>query len=361
MVKQFSVPIEPNWQGFIDCITRSETPDRVYNIELYLDAENNDYVAREFDLLEGLDEDDPHFRLAKYMRIQQFLGYDYVVCGQDDPDISLTHVFTADTADLARSGGRAYMEEHRGPITNWREFEAFPWPDPEKMTYRALEWYQEHLPEGMCVIGGQTGHFCEWLTWLMGYETLCYALYDQRDLVQAIYDRLLTYFDVTLRKILTYDRVKAVWGSDDMGFNSGTLISPADMRAFVLPGHRRCAELTHQAGLPYLLHSCGNLRQILPDLLDDVQVDGKHSFEDTIESVIDAHAEYGHRMACLGGIDMDFLCRADETAVRERVRRTLDALQHKGRYCLGTGNTVANYVPMRNYLAMLDEGRRYCS
>lgn len=113
MVKQFSVPIEPNWQGFIDCISRSETPDRVYNIELYLDAENNDYVAREFDLLEELDEDDPHFRLAKYMRIQQFLGYDYVVCGQDDPDISLTHVFTADTADLARSGGRAYMEEHR--------------------------------------------------------------------------------------------------------------------------------------------------------------------------------------------------------------------------------------------------------
>jgi uroporphyrinogen decarboxylase len=133
------------------------------------------------------------------------------------------------------------------------------------------------------------------------------------------------------------------------------------MRAFVLPGHKMCATLTHEAGLPYLLHSCGNLRQITPDLLDDVQVDAKHSYEDTIESVIDAHAEYGHRMACLGGIDMDFLCRADEAAVRERVRHTLDALQHKGRYCLGTGNTVANYVPMRNYLAMLDEGRRYRS
>jgi len=56
---------------------------------------------------------------------------------------------------------------------------------------------------------------------------------------------------------------------------------------------------------------------------------------------------------------MDFICRADEQAVRERVRRTLDACQPRGRYCLGTGNTVANYVPMRNYLAMLDEGRRY--
>jgi len=359
MPRAFSLPIEPNWQGLINCLTRSEPPDRVYHIELYLDAENQDAVCREFGVLDGLDADDPHFRLRRYAEIQRFLGYDYVVCGQDSPDLAFHHVVTADTADLARSAGRAYMEEHRGPITSWAEFEAFPWPDPEAMTYHDLEWFAENLPEGMCVIGGQTGHYCEWLTWLMGYESLCYALYDARDLVQAIYDRLLTYFDVTLRRILSYDRVRAVWGSDDMGFNTGTLISPADMRTFVLPGHKALAALAHEAGRPYLLHSCGNLRQIMPDLLDDVQIDAKHSFEDNIESVIDTHAEYGDRMACLGGIDMDFLCRADEESVRERVRRTLDACQPRGRYCLGTGNTVANYVPMRNYLAMLDEGRRY--
>jgi hypothetical protein len=28
-------------------------------------------------------------------------------------------------------------------------------------------------------------------------------------------------------------------------------------------------------------------------------------------------------------------------------------------YCLGTRNTVANYMPVDNYLAMLDEGRKY--
>ncbi len=30
-----------------------------------------------------------------------------------------------------------------------------------------------------------------------------------------------------------------------------------------------------------------------------------------------------------------------------------------GGYCLGTGNSVANYIPLDNYLAMVDEGRRY--
>jgi len=75
--------------------------------------------------------------------------------------------------------------------------------------------------------------------------------------------------------------------------------------------------------------------------------------------VIEDKRIYGHRSALLGGIDMDFLCRASEADVRARVRRTLEANQSGGGYVLGTGNTMANYVPLNNYLAMLDEGRKF--
>ena len=119
------------------------------------------------------------------------------------------------------------------------------------------------------------------------------------------------------------------------------------------------AEKSHAAGRPYLLHACGKLDAIMPELLNDVGIDAKHSFEDTIESIIDAKQTYGRRVALLGGIDVDFLCRADETAIRRRVRDTLSACMPGGGYCLGTGNTVANYIPLDNYLIMLDEGRRY--
>jgi uroporphyrinogen decarboxylase len=30
-----------------------------------------------------------------------------------------------------------------------------------------------------------------------------------------------------------------------------------------------------------------------------------------------------------------------------------------GGHCLGSGNSIANYVPLDNYLAMIDEGRCY--
>ena len=56
---------------------------------------------------------------------------------------------------------------------------------------------------------------------------------------------------------------------------------------------------------------------------------------------------------------MDFLCRADEKQVRARVRETLRKCMPGGGYCLGTGNSVANYIPLDNYLAMLDEGRKF--
>ena len=64
-------------------------------------------------------------------------------------------------------------------------------------------------------------------------------------------------------------------------------------------------------------------------------------------------------MALLGGIDVDFLCRSDEAAIRARVRDTLDKCLPGGGYCLGTGNSVTNYIPVDNYLAMVDEGRLY--
>lgn len=184
------------------------------------------------------------------IRLQRRLGYDYVKQGADSFDLALNEVLIEDTAALRRVGGRSFMSESAGPITNWEEFERYPWPDPDKLTYRALEWYERHLPDDMCVIGGLTAHFAEHLTWLMGYETLCYALYDQRGLVRAVADRVLAINLKIIERLLGFKRVAIIWGSDDMGFKNGTLISPADLREFVLPGHKKAAELAHAAGRP---------------------------------------------------------------------------------------------------------------
>jgi uroporphyrinogen decarboxylase len=356
----FSTDVIPDWQELVAVIQRTRMPKRVHFIELFLDDEVQAALCERFSLYDGLSPADPFYDLRWQIKLQRFLGYDYVGCELENLPMPTTRIQIDDTAELKRAGGRAYQDEHRGLITSWDDFYKYPWPDPAQAVTRSLNWYSANLPDDMCIIaGGLFGHHAEHLTWLMGYETLCFALYDQRDLVKAITDKVMELSIATLKQTLEFERVKIVWGSDDMGFRSGTLISPDDLREFVLPGHRRMAQMCHAAGRPYILHSCGNLNTILPDLFDDVQIDGKHSYEDTIEPVTLAKKHYGNRVALLGGIDLDFLCRADEQQIRRRVRETLDQCMPGSGYCLGTGNTVANYIPLDNYLAMLDEGRRY--
>jgi uroporphyrinogen decarboxylase len=356
----FSVPVTPSWESLIDCIERKGTSARVHHIELFLDDEIKEIIFDRFGLQEGISDHDPFFDLKREIRIQRFLGYDYVRCGLDDFDMPLDRISVADTAEIKRAGGRAFINEKKGPITSWEEFEKYPWPDPLACRSTHLEWYEENLPDDMCLIGsGGFAHFAEYLSWLMGYETLCYALYENRELVEAISRKLEDIYEAVIRRLLEFDRVKIIWGSDDMGFRGGPLISPDDLREFVLPGHKLMAGLSHQAGRTYLLHSCGNLYLIMEDLIESVGIDARHSFEDTIEDVVTATKRYGDRIAILGGIDVDFLCRSSEREIRSRVRQTLDQCMPGGGYCLGSGNSIANYIPVDNYLVMLDEGRKY--
>jgi uroporphyrinogen decarboxylase len=355
----FSRDVEPDVEGLLACIHRAGTPRRVHAIELFLDAEVQEALVGRFGLADGIRADDPFSAERRQVALMRFLGHDTVRCKPPGLDFPLARHGAEDSAFLARQGGRQFVEQHRGPVTTWAEFESYPWPDPAAIDLRSLEWYEEHLPDGMGVATGGLGHYSEYLVWLMGYETLCYALVDARDLVAAIRDRIFAFYREAIRRFLSFRRVRLVWGGDDLGFRTGTLLSPADLREFVFPGHADLARAAHAAGRPYLLHSCGNLRGIMDELIDGVGIDAKHSFEDAIEPVEEARRRYGDRIALLGGIDVDFLCRSTEGQVRERTRRTIEACHPGGGWCLGTGNSVTNYIPLDNYLAMLDEGRRF--
>jgi len=353
----FSISINPNFQELIRCIRREGTPKRVHFFETHIDMEIREELSMRYGLLTGdVTRDDPFYDEKLHLAVQRFLGYDYVCCGLENAKLVFNRPQTEDTAAIQRKTGRAFANESKGVVSNWEEFETYAWPDVSKATTRSLQWYSENIPEDMCIIGMVgIGHIPE----LMGYETLCYALYEQRDLVTAISKRVEEISVAISHRMTEFDRVKIVLAQDDMGFRTGTLISPDDLREFLLPIHKSMAKIALEAGQPYLFHCCGKIDAIMEDVIEDVGIDAKHSFEDTIESVVDAQALYGDRIALLGGIDVNFLCTSSEQEVRDRVRNTLEKCTPGGGYCLGTGNSVANYIPIDNYLAMLDEGRKF--
>ena len=90
-----------------------------------------------------------------------------------------------------------------------------------------------------------------------------------------------------------------------------------------------------------------------------MKIDAFHSFQDVILPVGEFKRRYGNRVATLGGVDIDPLARLDEPELRRYIRSILDQCVPGGRYALGTGNSVTNYVPLENYFVLLDEARRW--
>ncbi len=354
-------PVKPDCEGLKANLRRQGTPRRVYYMELFEDQEIKDEVCRVFGVGADLDPADPHYALRREIAVQRFLGYDAVRCEVEWPGFPRDRLPAADSTQIASQsrGTRNWTDEHHGPIQSWADFERYPWPKPEEIRTDSLEWLSRNLPDDMCIYAGCHSVF-ENVTWLLSYEGLCLALYDQPDLVDAMFERIGSLLYEVCKVLVQVPRVDILFGGDDMGFKTQTMVSPKVLVEKSLPWHRRMAALAHEHGRLYLLHACGNLGEIMEPLIEDVRLDGKHSFEDTIQPVTDAKRLYGDRLSLIGGVDVDLLCRGSEAEIRQRVREVLAVCQPGGGYCLGSGNTVANYVPLESYLIMLDEGRR-CS
>ena len=350
----------PDVDRFIDTIMGRAEPERPPMVEYLVDEKLRRPIVTE---LLGrtwveLDRDDPAAEAAyldNFIAFWQGMGYDFVRYEESLPFVERSLVGDDPTQ---QSGRREWRDLHVGVIRNVEDLERYPWPDIGPNNFRRYAYLNDHLPEGMGLLVCHAGGIYEHLSAILSYEGLCFALYDQPDLVRAVSDRLGELMLRFYEHLVELDRVVAIFPGDDMGFRTATLVPPAALRQYTLPWHRRFAALAHAHGLPYLLHSCGNLVEIMDDLIDDVGIDGKHSFEDAIAPVWEMQARYGQRIAMLGGVDVDILTRQPPDAVRAHVRQLIDRCHPQGRFCIGSGNSIPSYVPIENYLTMIDEAQR---
>jgi uroporphyrinogen decarboxylase len=299
------------------------------------------------------DRDAQRAYLDNFIAFWQRMGYDFVRFEQSLP-FSVHQLLTSDTA-LGSNRQRVWADERRGTIQNWQDFEGYPWPVVEEMDFFPFEYLNDHLPEGMGLMTCHAGGPFECLSQIMSLEGLSLALYDDPALVKAVSGRVGELMAAFYRHLLDLDHLIAIFQGDDMGFRTGTLISPVNLREYVLPWHKRFATMAHARGVPYFLHSCGNVEAIMEDLIADVGIDGKHSFEDAILPVQDFQARYGDRIAVLGGVDVNILAASTPEQVRQHTRALAEICGRRGRYAVGSGNSIPSYIPVDNYLSMVDE------
>jgi uroporphyrinogen decarboxylase len=275
----------------------------------------------------------------------------FAAAGYDFATLPVWHLggmrFKSADREMAASVGMA----HGGVITDRKTFESYEWPDPE-LGRENVEQVRKIIPEGMKLIIFSPDGVLENLTKLMGFEELCFMLEDDPDLVTEIVreigSRLFRFYEW----LLEFDFVGAAFVNDDWGYRTQTFLDHETMRRLIIPWHKKIIQEIHRTGRPALLHSCGQLGELWEDIIEVMKADAKHSYEDQILPVEEAYRKYGNRIAILGGIDVDFICRSEPKAVYARARQLIEQTNGCTGYALGSGNSIPDYVPAETFDAL---------
>ena len=281
-------------------------------------------------------------RAVRAVRAFENAGYDYatLLCPWAFP---LVHG-KADKSTVSLNQGDA--------IRSRADFDRYPWPDFGAMDFGFLDALPPLMPEGMKLILCGPDGILETAVELMGYEAMCTMLYDDAELAEDVFARIGESNMSFYRKVTDHPAVMAVVSSDDWGFKTQTMISPAHLRKLVFPWHRQVCSLAHRFGKYVILHSCGAFEPVLEDIVS-MGFDARHSYEDSILPVERAYELLHDRLAVLGGVDVGFLVESGERQIALRSRRLLRQTAVRGGYALGSGNSIPDYVPDRHFFAML--------
>jgi uroporphyrinogen decarboxylase len=271
-------------------------------------------------------------------------------------------LFGVKTKDQSYGSG-AYSEFTDFPlagITDPAVVDRHPWPDPRHYDYASLRSRALKADPGrryaLCYGGGNPFEIYCWMTGLE--ESLC-NLMVQPDVVQAAMEHITTFFEERLRRCLREigDLVDLVFLADDLGSQTGLLISRETYRTQLQPFHRRltaCArELAPQATT--MFHSDGAVFEIMPDLMDAgvqmleaVQTDAAGMEPERLK------AAYGERLSFHGALSVQHLLpRCDAATVTRECRRIVQVLGRNGGYIAAPSHAIQVGTPPENVVAML--------
>ena len=111
------------------------------------------------------------------------------------------------------------------------------------------------------------GLLFEPIYWLRGMEQFFVDLYEHRDEIERLLDKLLD-LQITTAKVYADVGCDGILTSDDWGSQRNLLIDPDLWRGFYKPRYKVFVDAVHAAGLDVTFHSDGNLDSIFPDIVE---------------------------------------------------------------------------------------------
>jgi len=323
---------------------------RVPNMELVIDREIKEaYLHKEVKTI----EDEIEFRYRA--------GYDYIWIskGMIDPAGTVNKEFVSKESSRHFKGKdiRVWAEEHSGIIHSKKDIEQFPWPEIEKTDFSEFLIAEKNLHDGMKIFGVCGKIFVA--TWmLLGFENFVFLSVDNPSLVDHLINTIGEIQVEACKKMIEFDCVGGIWIPDDVAYHTGSIMPPAWLKEKIFPFYKKMSVLIKEAGKLFLYHSDGNLFEML-DTIIDTGFNALHPVEPESMDIAEVRNRVGKKIALIGNICVNTLATGTKKQIVEISKDRIEKYGKQGGYALGSSNSIANYVPLENYLSMLETNARY--
>ncbi|MBA7695908.1 hypothetical protein ES703_104549 [subsurface metagenome] len=95
------------------------------------------------------------------------------------------------------------------------------------------------------------------------------------------------------QKVISLEFVGAIFHANDLGYKTGTMLSPESLRKLFFPWLKEYVSLAHKQGKTFWYHCCGNVGKVIEELIEGIKIDAFHSFQDVITPVGDFQKNMG--------------------------------------------------------------------
>ena len=188
---------------------------------------------------------------------------------------------------------------------------------------------------------------------LRSIEELLVDFYEEEDFAHALFSRITDYNVAIINEALQYP-IDGFYLGDDYGQQQGMIMGPLLWRKFIKPYLARIFAPIKAKGLPIILHSCGNILDILDDLVE-IGLNCYHTVQPEIYNLKDLKNRFGGRLAFFGAISTQrFLPFAKPEEVKAKINETISILGTNGGYICAPTHQVPRDVPVENIMAMIE-------
>ena len=157
-----------------------------------------------------------------------------------------------------------------------------------------------------------------------------------------------------LKEIVKTPGLDGVLLGNDWGSQRDLLMSPRTWRTMLKPGAKKEYDLIHGAGLDVWVHSCGDIRKILPDLIE-MGADVLNPVQPECMDIYELKRQFGRDLTFWGGISTQrTLPYGTPDEVREETRQVTAALGENGGYLIAAAQGIQADVPLENICALVD-------